>query len=379
MFIPKTFAQILSSMVSFFVGQTVSVTDFNQGSVARSLMEAAAMEIERAYMQTYEGLLDAIDTSLYTAFNFGLLPAQAAYGAVRLTRVGGYAPDINIPSGTKFQVPGTTKTYTVPVTQVWAGGAVSTTFDVTSVADVAGIAGNTPASSITQITLPITGVASASNPQAFVTGYDAETTDQRKQRFAAYVASLPRGTTNAIEFGAKTTQILDLNGFATEQVRKAHAITTGAGTASLYIHNGIGTVGGQTTTAALTTACQVVINGTATVPGYRAAGVTVSVINATEVDTAVKVVITSLFDGYTIPMVQGAAVQAVKDLIDSLNMADTLRVADITTAIRNVPGVRDCQVVTPGANVTATDAQLNVSSSVLVSRFTLSVGGDASL
>jgi uncharacterized phage protein gp47/JayE len=203
--------------------------------------------------------------------------------------------------------------------------------------------------------------------------------DQRRQRFSAYVAALARGTALALEFGAKTTQLVDANGFVTEQVRKAHAIDTGAGTANLYIHNGVGTTGGQTTTAALNAACQIVINGTATVPGYRAAGVTVSTIIATEVDTTIKVVITSLFDGFTMDMVNGAAAQAIKDLVASLSMADTLRTADITTAVRNVAGIRDVVVVLPAANVTATDAQLIVSGSVTASRFTVSVGGDASL
>lgn len=379
MFTPKTFAEILTTMVNYLVSQSTAVTDYNSGSVLRAFLEAVAMEVERTYMQTLEGISDAVDTSLYTAFGFGLLDASGATGIVRLTRTGGYAPDITVSAGSRFGVPNTTKTYRLLNTVVWTGGAASTTFDISVTAESTGEGGNTPSASITQIILPITGVASCSNPLAFINGTDAETTDQRRQRFATYIAAIPRGTVSALEFGAKTAQLLDGNGYVTERVAKAHAYDTGTGTASLYMHNGVGAPGGLTTTAALLAAMQTIINGTTTTPGWRAAGIVVTMGIAAEVDQQIKVVITSLFDGFSMDMVVGAAQQAIKDLVAGLNIADTLRLAAITAAVRNVAGVRDCVVVLPATNITATDTQIIVSSSVTASRFIIQGGLDAVL
>lgn len=442
---PKTFTQILNTLMTMFVGQTPSITDFNVGSVMRSLMEAVAGEMERMYMQILETTADSIDSSAYLSFGFQLLPAVAAYGQLTLTRTGGYVPDIAIASGTPFRVPNTNKVYATTASSLWTGGSSSTTFTVSVTCGTTGSFGNTPSGSITELVTPITGIASMTNPLSFITGIDDETSDERRQRFGSYIASLSRATASAVEFGGLTTKIIDGNGYTTERVVKAHAfqvnttsataVTAGAGIvitpadmsgivsgsnlvvdsgssqevvsvtaissttftatfvknhsgtwtvkaigeAMLMVHNGVGTTGGQVTSAALVTAAQGVIDGTTTAPGYKAAGVVVRVVGATEDDRTVRVVITDLFPGYTLTMVRGNALGALALLIQNLDIGESLRLADITQAVRNVPGIRDCQVVLPATNITATNVKLIVSSSITASQFTLSTGLDVNI
>lgn len=445
-FTPKTYTQILNSLMGMFIGSTPNVTDFNVGSVARSLMEAFAVEQERIYMQILETTADAIDSSAYLSFGFQLLPPIAAYGAVTLTRTGAYVPDITIPLGASFRVPNTTKVYSTTSAYLWTGGSGSTTFTISVTCGTAGAFGNTPAGSITEIVVPITGVASLTNSKALFTGTDNETLDQRRQRFAAYVSSLPRATKSAVEYGGTTTKLIDSGGYTTEQVVKSHAfevntsstttvalgvdrivtpvnmtgivvgsnliIDSGAGQefvsvtaitattftatyaknhgptsftivslgeAMLTIHNGVGTIGGLTTSATLVSTCQTIIDGSTTVPGYKAAGVKVRVVAATEVDKTIKVVITDLFPGYSLSMVRANALTAIAELIQGLDIGETLRLADITQVVRNVPGIRDCQVVLPATNSTATDVQLIVSSNATASQFNLSTGTDVNI
>lgn len=439
-FIPLTFSQILARMLAYLAGQTTVVTDQNQGSVLRTLLEASAIEEERLYVQMMEGTLAAIDQSAYNSFSFGLLSATAAYGEITLTRTGGYSPDITITTRNQFTVTGTSKVYAPVVDVTWTGGAGSTTKTLTVQALTAGVVGNTPASTILTIFTPITGVASVTNAKAFITGVDDETFDQRRARFAAYVASLPRGTKAALEYGAKTAQIADANGFVTERTAKASAIETNttstgnlasgaqtytpldmsgifagsilqidagasqeiitvssvtsttftatfaqahngsvtpfaiksAGCGGVYIFNGLGTPGGQVTSAGLVTQTQTVIDGTSTTPGYRGAGITVTAVAATEVDTVIKVIVTNLLNGYSLAGVRPNVLLALTTLLNSLNIGDTLYISAITTTVRNVPGVGDCVVVLPAADTVVKRREIVVSSNTTASQFVLS-------
>lgn len=211
-------------MLAYFAGQTTQVTDQNIGSVARTLMEASAMEIERQYVQMSDGMASAIDISAYNSFGFNLLPAVAAYGQVTLTRTGGYAPDIQILTTHQFNVPGTQRVYAPINATLWTGGASATTLIISVLALRQGRIGNTPAASITNVFTSITGVASVTNAAAFITGTDAELLDARRVRFSSYIASLPRATKAAIQYGAQSAQILDANGFVTERVVKANPV-----------------------------------------------------------------------------------------------------------------------------------------------------------
>ena len=49
-FQPRSFPQILAEMIAYVQSNTV-VSDFNVGSVARTLLEAAALEDDEQYFQ----------------------------------------------------------------------------------------------------------------------------------------------------------------------------------------------------------------------------------------------------------------------------------------------------------------------------------------
>ena len=67
----KDFLSIVASMVNYMRGATSKITDYNVGSVARTMVEAPAIEIDQLYQQMLFGLRDAIPTATYP-----LLPRQ---------------------------------------------------------------------------------------------------------------------------------------------------------------------------------------------------------------------------------------------------------------------------------------------------------------
>lgn len=95
----KKFNSILASMINWVSGATDKITDFNVGSVIRTLLEAIAMELEELYYQLLKAVEEAIEEAIYRAFNFPRNPAVKATGLVTFYRSPGSDVAIIIPRG----------------------------------------------------------------------------------------------------------------------------------------------------------------------------------------------------------------------------------------------------------------------------------------
>ena len=96
----KKFNSILSSMINWMSSATERITDYNKGSVVRTILEAVAMELEELYYQLLQATQEAIEEAIYRTFNFPRNPAEKATGTVRFTRLTGTEVIVTIPSGT---------------------------------------------------------------------------------------------------------------------------------------------------------------------------------------------------------------------------------------------------------------------------------------
>lgn len=102
----KNFTEIVSDEIESVRGLTALLTDFNVGSVVRSILEAHAVSIEDLYMAMYTNLTDAIPTAIYSAFNFDRLPAVHANGNVTITLDDVAASDVTIELGSTYKTLG---------------------------------------------------------------------------------------------------------------------------------------------------------------------------------------------------------------------------------------------------------------------------------
>jgi len=353
----KDFASIAASMINYMKSVTTKVTDFNQGSVVRTMLEAPAAELEELYLQMLIGLQEGIPVATYNTFGFDLLPAATASGAVRFSTATPAASAIPIPLGTLVQVPGRTITY---ATQVDASIAVGQTYvDVLCAASVPGSQGNVSAASITQMVGAVAGISSVSNPAPLVNGRDQETEADRLSRFRDYIRTLARGTISAVLYGAKTAQRKDASGNVVEYVAGAALdepwLTNTAypiGLVNVYVHNGA-----SATSAALVAEAQKIIDGyydadSNPVPGYKAAGVKVVVAAATDQSINVTGVVT-VDPSFVSSTVLSDATAAIQVYIQNLGVgADVLKSELIAIVKRDVPGVLNVVLSVPAADVT---------------------------
>jgi uncharacterized phage protein gp47/JayE len=286
-FTPKPFVAIVADAVEQMRLSTDRITDFNVGSVVRSLIEASAVELDDYYQEMYLGLLKAIPTAIYIGFGFDLLPAVAAAGTVVFTRIEDAPGDeIIIPLGTRLVTTAgayfvTDQEVVIPAGEDEAEGTVS--------AEIPGISGN---AGYYNILLPTrSDWYTVTNPEILSGGVDAETEEQRAERFAAFVRALARGTPAALEFAATLPALYHpVSGVLSERVQRAAVYET-PGHVELYIHNG--SFGAS---AALVQAVQALIDGTRDpdlaiwLGGYRPAGMRVEVLvmTNTPIDIALE-------------------------------------------------------------------------------------------
>lgn len=349
----KDFASISASMVNWMRASTSKVTDFNIGSVVRTLVEAAAAEIDELYQRMLIGLREAIPVSVYNSFSFERLDPIPASGLVRVSITPAGA-DVMIPAGTVFSAAGAALTYTSSEDALIEAG--DSFVDIQVVASDVGVAGNIAPARVFTLTPPPPGFVSASNLTAFINGLDRETDDARKQRFIAYIDSLNRGTVKALEYGLKTTAILDPNGNPIERVASASIIEPWlsdplqpVALVKCYVHNGVG----STSSALVTRAAEVIYGYTDAsgkkIPGWKAAGVKVEVYAATEQAVPVSAVLTPQ-PGYEAAPLVASATSAIAEYIRALPIGETCVRAEIVAIGMEIPGVYNFVVSAPASD-----------------------------
>lgn len=331
-----TETQILANLIDTYTSLVPTVDDMNVGSNIRSIFEAFAQELKRLYQNIQESASETQKMAAYTMFNFPLLPAQAAYTTITLSTPQAPVSDVSIPAGTTVGVQGTNIQFKTPAPLIWLSG--QTIAQTLVVCTQTGSIGNRRANEITSIITPMQGVSNVTvtNPRDVRTGSDLETADRRANRFQEWIHSLHRGDLRSLAYGAKTASIIDQFGYISEQITKAQ-IVEGSGVNTIYVDNGY-----YSTSTQLIQQAQKIINGYedngVLIPGYKAAGIPSTVQKATlqSVNLTISV---SPKTGYTFAMIQQSVIDAVTNLVQSLNVGYTLSVKDLNLTIGGTPGV----------------------------------------
>ena len=337
----KDAASISASCLNGLKATTRKITDFNIGSVVRAMIDAVAAELDELYQQMFIGLREAIPVSVYNSFDFEALAATSASGLVRVTVTAG--TPVLISTGATFTVSGNSTSYVSLSDVTVATGA--TYVDAPVAASTPGVAGNLTAGSAFTISPAPDRFVSASNIGPFINGRDAETDDERKVRFNAFIAALTRGTVAALTYGLKTTVITDSIGNVIERVASAAVVepwltdsTQPISLVNCYVHNGVGS-----TSSALVTQARAVVygyydaNGNA-VPGWKAAGVQVNVYAATE-DALPVTGVVGISAGYDHATILAIVQQVIFTYLVGLDIGVSALKAEMVKRVMELDGV----------------------------------------
>ncbi len=359
----KNFLSLVASMINHMRGASPELTDFSVGSVNRALIEAVAVEMDTIYQEMFIGLREAIPVAIYNSFNFQPLAAASAFTDVTFTALPVPTVQLVIPAGTRVRVPNTAREYLTVADAVLAIGASTVVARVVSV--TVGNAGNTPASTITEIVSPIATIT-VTNLRNVVSGRDAETTDQRRNRFREFLAALSRGPLVALEYGAKTAFIRNASGDIVEAVVRARAVEPyianpllPVGRVEVYIYNGFGN-----TSVQLIARTQAIINGF-TLPsgvrvmGWKAAGIPCTVLGVNEQALPVTGVVTPK-PGFIAADLAVPVSDVLEAYIAGLDIGETFVRAEAVARAMAIPGVYNFNLLAPLADVIVTEITKSV-------------------
>lgn len=332
------------------------VTDFEIGSVARTVLEAPAAEIDELYQQMFIGIREAIPVSIYRGFQFGTLEATPAVGLIRVT-ITPITGDTLIPAGTAFTRSAGGQVQYLSTADATIVG-LDSYVDVSVSASAAGTAGNAPpGETFTMQPLPLSFV-SAISPGGLGGGENGETEDQRRARFAQFIAALERSTHKAIYYAASLANIRDAGGLVIERVTSAMIVEPylvdpllyTPALVWLYIENRVGAPSSD-----LITRCQEIVDGYerdgVSYPGWKAAGVQVEVRAATRTTVAVTGVLTALA-GYDAATLRSTALDAIFTYLSTLPIAAPAYRAQIVARVMAIEGVKNFTMSAPSSDIT---------------------------
>lgn len=352
----KPHTDIVAEMVSDMVALAPQITDYVQGAVLRSKLEADALEIVRLQHALVSGIRTGINVGTFRNFDFARKSAQPATGTVQVTRAT-TLDAVTILAGSQFGVPGSSAKVYESLADVVMPIATATA-NVAVRCINAGIGGRTAGGTITQIISVLGFVATCTNARAILNGSDAETEQAQAKRFREYIASLSRGTKPSLAYAAKTVALFDEDGGVTEQVEGVlirepflDDVPPGRlGLVQVYIDNGSGAA-----SAALVAEVNNVLRGYVkdgvTYKGWVAAGIDLQVVAVTGQTLEVSVSIT-IQAGYDKDVVKTAVQDAIGTYLQSLPVFGSVFLSEIVAAIMGVDGVVDGKVIAPTANVT---------------------------
>ena len=332
----KPFAEITRNMISAARGASPRLTDYQRGSVARTLLEAPAVVVEDLYHEIFLGLKAAIPVATFNSFDFQPLPAARARGYVSVTSRTPRADSFTIPDGTEFLTLSGAR-YISLGDVVWASGESAVVVRVEAEFD--GMAGNAPAGAIIR-SPAFDGAPVTISNQAMTSGRDAESLDERSARFADFIAALSRGTMTACLYAAKQATVLDASGRISEYVTRS-SVDERQGAVRIYLASAIGAPSPQ-----LLANAQRILDGWEDpdtglpVAGFRPVGVNVTVLPMT-----VRVVRMSISVGLLPGRVMSTAItqslnQIFTGMIQQIPSGAVLPLGKMVEALLSAPGVR---------------------------------------
>jgi hypothetical protein len=343
----KDFLSLIDAMILTARAHTERVTDYNVGSVARTLLEAPGLELDALYQAMTLNLLDAIPIAIYQGFSFTALPAMAAAGFVTFTLAAPVLTVTTIPAGTVLRAPGLLTSYQTQADGVIAIGA--TTVTVLIACTETGAIGNALTHSVIASEANISNLT-VTNPEPISGGRGPETADERRLRFIRYIQSLARGTVASLDYIARMGLVTALNGLVMERAERV-AIEETPGHVNAWIYNGRGE-----TSEALLADIRRKVEGywdTITqqfVPGYRPAGMRVDVHAMIEQPVSVTMELDVAATYRTSALLTQAA-DAIRATILIEEALGLLRPAELINCVLLLPNIDGARLIVPTQSI----------------------------
>lgn len=341
----KQYREIYESIKTYIIAAQDRITDFSEGSVIASEIEAFAREMALLYSETRAGFSEVLTKLPFSIFSMVKHPAQNAIGTVTFSRVSTLG-SVTIPAATQISTVGGV-VFETSAALTLGEGVASGNVEIKAVES--GKSGNVPAGTITVFVSGLSGVDAVVNAGNVGGGVDEESDSEYLSRFRTYLLGLARSNRWGVISGALLNPALRSVALVEHFPPKA-----GLYNFTLYLDDGSGTV--SATTIAEVKAL-IDGDGTAISPGYRAAGmnadylapsiVTVNVTGTVYVSFAVE-----------LPEAKSIVDARVFEFLNSKLIGEDVIRAQLQKAILDYPWVLDLEITLPASNVAIASGQM---------------------
>ena len=359
----KDFTSLVQNMVATIQGTATQLLDLSVGSVLRAIFEAVAgvvlwLQALILQVQTMTRAATSVGADLdsfYADFGFYRLAAAFSTGQVTFSRFTATAA-ATIPVGTTIETADGSQAYAVAVditnssynatlnAYVLPINASSITLPVKATTPGAG--GNVLAGTVTAITQALPGIDAVTNANPFTNGLDAENDPAFRARFQLYIASLSKGTKDAIRSAIANIQ-QGMQVIITEDFQ--YNGTYDPGFFYVVVDDGSG--------APSSNLLATVYNA---IDAVRALAVRFGVFAPVIVTANVSLIVTSA-TGYDHPTVVGSVGTALRAFLNTLPLGADLSYTQIASIAYSIPGVTNVTAVlvnSATADLVATDQQV---------------------
>ena len=337
----KLFSETLQDIKAYIIANQDKITDFNDGSVITTLVEAFSEEIAQIYNRVDSGFKKYLIQLALSVFDFQQKEGLPASVGLTFSRTISTPDPVSIPAGTIVSDSAgiyfeTTAGGTIPANQTDSNL-------IQAQAQNNGLEGNVPADTITIITTPVPGVDTVTNPNPSTGGQDDETDFEYATRFSEFLLGLG-GTSN---YGI-ITEAKKVDGVRSASTIDHSPPLSGLYHLSLYIDDGTGSASTDLVDAVKS---RIYGDGTATNPGKKGGGITMRILAPTKIATDVTI---EVEDSGIIAFetVENNVKLAITNYMNSLLIGEEFVLYKMIAAVMAVRGVNDVVVTAPLANIT---------------------------
>jgi uncharacterized phage protein gp47/JayE len=329
----KSYREIFETMRNYVISHQDMVTDFNEGSVVLSLIEAPARELAALYIKTISNIELYSKDIAYAQFDFTKKEGLAAAGAVRFSRAAARSIEVSIPQGTKVSSSDGLQFETTVAGKIAANETVSGLIPVscTKVGDI----GNVGIHKINTIVNALYGVDSVLNEIALSGGVNKETDEEYSARFSEFIIGLGKSSVAGVRATA-----LSINGVRSVSLVEHFPAESGYNF-TLYAENGSGAL-----PMGIKAMIEEVIVGNSETEGVRACGVNARILPPQIVYVNPRVIFR--VDG-TIPagLIEDELKTKILNYVNALKIGFPYEKNHIYNMIMRQAGVREITTITP--------------------------------
>jgi hypothetical protein len=347
----KSYAQIYASMRNYIITHQDKLTDFNEGSVLSSYVEAVSRELAMLYIRCRVGFSTYLRGLPYSVFNFKMKEGKKASVNLVFSRSKVFSYETAIPTGTIVQA-GDLKFLTSAPGAVPSGETASA--PIPAIAEDIGEKYNVGAGEINAIVSTLSAdIVAVNNADSASGGIDSEEWGAYLKRFSEYILGLQR--TNFYGFLSGLTEN---NLVRSLQIEEHFPPLNGIWNMTVYLEDGSG---GMTEDAI--NEVKQIIDGDRTIGngGYRAPGINIRYLTPEIVPVSLQVQVTTERDvtnSIDVSAVAYEVTDAVKEFINGLQIGESVLKSDIIVSLKSISYIEDVKVLGPADNIEITTRQI---------------------